>query len=390
MYQAASSKALSKLDARTGIAPFLPHGPDLLRSRFSRTATGQHLHCFEHGSFCTYQLVSSIEKEMIMTMQALVVSRYHGPLELTEISMPQPAHGQVRVRIAASGLNPLDTKIRAGSAAHANHPLPLVLGIDMAGVVDAIGPGVTAFKVGEEVYGMTGGVGGIQGSLAEYAAVDADLLAIKPANLSMREAAALPLASYSGIVDRAHLQAGQNVLVQGGAGGVGHVSVQLARALGAQVYATASSRDQDLVTRLGATPIDYRAQSVEQYVESITQGAGFDLVVDTVGGPTLDASFIAVKHFGHVVSALGWGTHSLAPLSFREATYSGVFTLYPLLTGLHRAHHGEMLREATRLAEAGKLTPNIDPRRFDLRSVELAYDAITNATARGKIVVDVA
>lgn len=139
--------------------------------------------------------------------------------------------------------------------------------------------------------------------------------------------------------------------------------VQLARALGAQVFATGSAGDQDLIARLGATPIDYRAQSVEQYVASLTQGAGFDLVVDTVGGATLDASFAAVKHFGHVVSALGWGTHSLAPLSFREAT---------------------------RLAEAGKLMPNLDPRRFDLGSAELAYDAITNGAARGKIVVDVA
>ncbi|WP_321931255.1 zinc-dependent alcohol dehydrogenase family protein [Paraburkholderia guartelaensis] len=328
-----------------------------------------------------------------MTMHALILNRYNGPLELTEIPMPQPAHGQVRVRIAASGLNPLDTKIRAGSAAHAKHPLPLVLGIDMAGVVDAIGPGVTAFNVGDEVYGMTGGVGGIQGTLAQFAAVDADLLAIKPANLSMREAAALPLSfitSYSGIVDRAHLQAGQTVLVQGGAGGVGHVSVQLARALGAQVFATASSRDHDLVKRLGATPIDYRSESVEQYVASLTQNTGFDVVVDTVGGASLDASFAAVKHFGHVVSALGWGTHALAQLSFREATYSGVFTLYPLLTGMHRAHHGAMLREATRLIEAGKLMPNLDPRQFDLRSVELAYDALANATARGKIVVDIA
>lgn len=327
-----------------------------------------------------------------MSMQALVLNHYNGPLELKELSRPQPSQGQVLVRIAASGLNPLDTKIRAGSAAHAKHPLPLVLGIDMAGVVEAVGPGVSAFKVGDEVYGMTGGVGGIQGSLAQYAAVDVDLLAPKPSNLSMREAAALPLAfitSYSGIVDRAGLQSGQTVLVQGGAGGVGHVSVQLALALGSKVFATASARDQDLVSRLGAVPIDYRAQSVEQYVESLTQGVGFDLVVDTVGGATLDASFAAVKHFGHVVSALGWGTHALAALSFREASYSGVFTLYPLLTGEHRAHHGAMLREATRLVEAGKLTPNLDSRRFDLHSAELAYDAITSGTARGKIVVDV-
>jgi NADPH2:quinone reductase len=143
--------------------------------------------------------------------------------------IPEPARGEVLVRISASGLNPLDTKIRAGSAAHARHPLPLVLGIDLAGVVVALGADVTRFKIGDEVYGMTGGVGGIQGSLAQYAAVDAQLLAHKPSNLSMREAAALPLAfitSYAGIVDRAHLQAGQTVLVQGGAGGVGHGTSQ--------------------------------------------------------------------------------------------------------------------------------------------------------------------
>lgn len=328
-----------------------------------------------------------------MFMQALVLDRYNGPLEMTDLARPEPARGQVLVRIAASGLNPLDTKIRAGGAAHAKHPLPLVLGIDLAGTVEAVGDGVSAFKPGDEVYGMTGGVGGIQGSLAQYAAVDADLLALKPATLGMREAAALPLVfitAYSGIVERARVRAGQTVLVQGGAGGVGHVAVQLAAALGATVHATASSRDLDLVARLGATPVDYREQSVEQYVASFTQGAGFDVVVDTVGGATLDASFAAVKHFGHVVSALGWGTHALAPLSFREASYSGVFTLYPLLSGLHRARYGAMLREATRLVDAGKLAPRLDPRRFDMASAERAYEAITSGTARGKIVVDIA
>ncbi|SAL26518.1 zinc-containing alcohol dehydrogenase superfamily protein [Caballeronia arvi] len=326
------------------------------------------------------------------TMQALVLDRHNGPLERIELDRPEAKSGEVLVRIAASGLNPLDTKIRAGAAAHAKHPLPLVLGIDMAGIVEAVGAGIDAFKPGDAVYGMTGGVGGIQGSLAQYAAVDAALLAHKPANLSMRSAAAMPLAfitSYAGIVDRAHLQAGQTVLVQGGAGGVGHMSVQLARALGAQVFATASERDHEYIRSLGATPIDYRTTNVEQYVAVHTGGAGFDLVVDTAGGPSLDASFAAVRHFGHVVSALGWGTHALAPLSFREASYSGVFTLHPLLTGQHRAHHGEMLREATRLAEAGKITPRIDARRFDLHSAEQAYEALLDGTARGKIVVDV-
>lgn len=249
-----------------------------------------------------------------MSMHALILNRYNGPLEYSTLPRPEPAAGQVLVRIAASGLNPLDTKIRSGNAAHAEHPLPLVLGIDLAGTVTALGAGVTGLSVGDEVYGMAGGVGGIQGSLAEYAAVDADLLAHIPRNLSMREAASLPLAfitSYAGIVDRAHLQAGAKVLVQGGSGGVGHIAVQLARALGAEVYATASAHHGELVRQLGATPIDYRAQTVEQYVAAYTDGEGFDLVVDTVGGALLDSSFAAVKHFGHVVSALGWvRTHS--------------------------------------------------------------------------------
>jgi NADPH2:quinone reductase len=327
-----------------------------------------------------------------MNMQALVLHRYNGRLELSELSRPAAQAGEVLVRIKASGLNPLDTKIRAGNAAHAKHPLPLVLGIDMAGVIEALGEGVTQFKVGDEVYGMTGGVAGIQGSLAQFAAVDAKLIALKPANLSMKAAAALPLSfitSYQGIVDRAQLKAGQTVLVQGGAGGVGHVSVQLARALGARVFATTSEGDLQLIERYGATGIDYRKLSVEQYVAAHTGGEGFDLVVDTVGGATLDASFSAIKQFGHVISALGWGTHALAPLSLREATYSGVFTLAPLLTGKHRDHHGEMLKFATRLVEEGKLAPKLDPRSFDLTNVELAYQAISGGNAKGKVVVEI-
>lgn len=327
-----------------------------------------------------------------MTMQALVLNRYNGPLELTDLPTPTAERGQVLVRVKAAGLNPLDTKIRSGNAAHAKHPLPLVLGIDMAGTVEAVGEGVSGFNVGDDVYGMTGGVGGLQGSLAQFQAVDARLLAHKPKNLSMKEAAAIPLSfitSYEGIADRAKLQAGQTVLVQGGAGGVGHVSVQLAIAMGAQVFATVSAKDLDVIKAYGATPIDYRANSVEAYVEALTQGEGFDLVADTVGGASLDASFKAVKQFGHVVSALGWGTHALAPLSFREATYSGVFTLSPLLTGKHREHHGDMLRIAARLIEEGKLVPKLDSRSFDFGNAELAYQSIVDATNTGKIVVDV-
>jgi NADPH:quinone reductase len=128
--------------------------------------------------------------------------------------------------------------------------------------------------------------------------------------------------------------------------------------------------------------------SVEDYVAKYTGGRGFDIVYDTVGGATLDASFNAVSRFGHVVSALGWGTHALAPLSFRAASYSGVFTLLPMLTGEGRAHHGEILREATRLVEAGKLAPRVDPGHFRLSTVGEAYRALENNDVAGKIVVD--
>ncbi len=327
------------------------------------------------------------------SMKAAVAEIHGGPFRLASVARPGPGAGRVLVRIYASGINPLDIKIHAGDAAHARQPLPAILGIDLAGVVEVVGEGVTAFRPGDDVYGMTGGVGGIQGSLAEYAAVDAELLALKPANLTMSEAAALPLVfitAWEGLVDRAGVHAGTSVLVHGGAGGVGHVVVQLALALGAEVYATGSAADQAYIARLGATPIDYRKTSVEDYVAKHTGGRGFDIIYDTVGGATLDTSFKAVRRFGHVVSSLGWGTHALAPLSFKAASYSGVFTLLPLLTGVGRAHHGEIMREATRLIEAGRIVPRIDPRRFTLETVCDAYRELKAGSAAGKLVVDIA
>jgi NADPH:quinone reductase len=125
-------------------------------------------------------------------------------------------------------------------------------------------------------------------------------------------------------------------------------------------------------------------------VASLTNDEGFDIVYDTAGGAVLDASFQAVRKFGHVVSCLGWGTHALAPLSFKGGTYSGVFTLMPLLTGLGREHHGEIMQEATRLADAGKFVPMLDPRRYDLASADQAFAALDKGGATGKIVVDMA
>jgi NADPH:quinone reductase-like Zn-dependent oxidoreductase len=327
-----------------------------------------------------------------MPMKALILTTHNAPLQISSISRPEPSEGEVLVRIKASAVNPLDLKIAKGQAAHARHPLPAILGIDLAGIVERVGAGVSGFKPGDEVYGMTGGVGGQQGSLAEFVAADARLLASKPRNLGMREAAALPLifiTAWEGLVDRAHVAAGQKVLVHGGAGGVGHIAVQLARAFDAEVFATGSPKDKAYIEQLGATFIDYKNTPVAEYVAAHTSGRGFDLIYDTVGGATLDASFNAVARFGHVVSALGWGTHALAPLSFRAASYSGVFTLLPLLTGEGRSHHGEIMREATRLIEARKIAPRVDPRHFSLATVAQAHAAVESANAAGKVVISV-
>ncbi|MEU8181283.1 zinc-dependent alcohol dehydrogenase family protein [Micromonospora sp. NPDC049047] len=327
-------------------------------------------------------------------MRAVVLREFDTPLTVEEIDQPIPGPGQVLVRIVASGVNPLDTKIQAGKAAHARIQLPAVLGLDLAGVVAAVGAEVTDFAPGDEVYGLCGGVGDLPGSLAEYAAVDARLLARKPRTLSMREAAALPLAaitSWEGLVDRAGVRAGQKVLVHGGAGGVGYVGVQLAKARGAEAYATGGPASMHLIESLGAVPIDYTSTSVEEYVQRYTGGEGFDVIADNVGGATLDASFAAVRTYhGHVVSALGWGSHSLAPLSFRGATYSGVFTLLPMLTGRGRDHQGDILREIAALAEAGALRPRLDPRPFTLDTVMDAHRLVASGTTNGKVVVDVA
>lgn len=323
-------------------------------------------------------------------MKAYFVEVANGPFLEKVIAQPEPGPGQVLVKIGASGVNPLDTKIRAGEARHAKQPLPAVLGLDMAGRVANVAADVTAFEPGDEVYGMVGGVGGLQGTLAEFMVADAVLLAHKPKTLTMRQAAALPLATitaWEGLVDRANVHAGQTVLVHAGAGGVGYAAVQIALARGAKVYTTVSNDKRSILEVLGAIVID-RYTPVDDYVKEHTNGEGFDVVYDTVGGEVLDASFNAVKRYtGHVVSCLGWGTHALAPLSFRAATYSGVFTLLPLLSGNHRAHHGNILQAAAKLAEQNQLKPLLMERHFAAGDIADAFDAVAKGS-KGKVVVE--
>jgi NADPH:quinone reductase len=327
-----------------------------------------------------------------MIMKGYRVERPEGPFTVVDLPRPTPLRDQVLVRIHAAGINPLDTKIRAGGATHAKQPLPAILGVDMSGIVEAVGPGVTAFRVGDEVYGMVGGVGGLQGTLAQYIIANADLIALKPKSLTMREAAALPLitiTAWQGLIDQAHVRKGQRVLVHAGAGGVGHIAVQLAKSFGADVFATVSPEKEHIVRRLGAVSIDYRSLSTAEYVALHAEGQGFDIVYDTVGGATIDAAFEAISPYtGHVVSCLGWSTHSLAPLSFRNATYSGVFTLNPLLTGVGQSRLGQILTEGAKLVDDGKLKPMLSERMFSPAELEDAFSFVKSGSI-GKVVVEI-
>ncbi len=175
------------------------------------------------------------------TMLAAVADAVDAPFKLVLLARPVAGAGEVLVRVHASGINPLDLKIRAGQAAHAGPPLPAILGIDLAGVVDAIGPGVAGFAVGDRVFGMTGGASGVPGSLAQFAAIDATLLAPMPSGLGMREAASIPLTfitAWEGLVDRARDAKDMRVLLRGGAG---YMAIQNARAFGAQIFTTVSA-----------------------------------------------------------------------------------------------------------------------------------------------------
>ncbi|WP_342620970.1 zinc-dependent alcohol dehydrogenase family protein [Rhodoferax sp. GW822-FHT02A01] len=325
----------------------------------------------------------------VQTMRALQVDTPNAALKHIELPLPNAGSGEVVVKIRASGVNPLDIKIRAGSAAHAQHPFPAILGMDLAGEVHQVGEGVRNFSVGDRVWAMAGGVGGVQGSMAEYASVDARLLAKMPRNLSMRQAAAMPLVAitaWEGIVDIANVKAGDKVLVIGAAGGVGHMALQLAKARGAETYGLDSADSAGYLRSIGATPIN-RETPVSHFAEQYTSGKGFDVVYDCVG--SLDTAFQAVRTFGTVTSSLGWGTHSLAPLSFRSARYAGVFTLRPLLTGQGREAHGNILSEVTKLVEAGKVSPRLDDHPFWLHDADTAHEWVRSGQANGKVVITV-
>ncbi len=204
-------------------------------------------------------------------MKAMLIKEYgpHAKFESQEIEKPSPKAHEVLVKIAASSVNTVDTMIRTmGPDLPLSSAAPGLLGMDFAGTVEAVGEDVSGYKVGDEVYGCAGGLADLPGTLAEYISADHNLIALKPKNISMREAAALPLVAitaYEGLI-RTGVKAGQKVLVHGGSGGVGHVALQLAKEMGADVYSTGGGDHQTaLIEKLGATAINYKTKSVKDY-----------------------------------------------------------------------------------------------------------------------------
>ena len=329
-----------------------------------------------------------------IAMKGMLIKEYgeNAVFEGSEIEKPRVKAGHVLVKIAASSVNTVDTMIRKmGKDLPLSPNAPAILGMDFAGTIEALGENVEAYAVGDEVYGCAGGLGDLAGTLAEYILADSNLLAHKPKNLSMREAAALPLVAitaYEGLV-RAGIKKGQKVLVQGGAGGVGHVALQLANYFGAEVYATGSgSKKMKIIEDLGATAINYKTETVEQFVATHTNGAGFDIVFDSVGGPNMIKSFEAAALNANIASTVSLCELDLTLAHFKGLSLHVVFMLIPMLHNYKREEHAMILRNIAQIAEAGALKPLLDEERFSLEEVGKAHARLESGKAIGKVVVE--
>ncbi|MCG7545959.1 Zinc-type alcohol dehydrogenase-like protein [Pseudoalteromonas sp. THAF3] len=326
-------------------------------------------------------------------MKAMIVNKFGSPdvFELTELTKPEVKKGHVLVKIAATSVNTVDTMIRQmGADLPLSPSAPALLGMDFAGVVEAVGEGVQSFKVGDEVYGCAGGLADLPGTLAEYIVADADLVAIKPKTASMEEAAAIPLVgitAYEGLI-RANVKQGQKVLVHGGSGGVGHIALQLARHFGAEVYSTGGGERQlELIEQLGATPINYKTESVASYTQQYTKDKGFDVVFDSVGGENLLNSFEAAALNAHVVSTVSMLNLDLNMVHFKGLSLHVVFMLIPMLHNTGRSEHGVILARLAELVDSKKLKPVLDESRYTLEQIGQAHQRLESGKATGKVVV---
>lgn len=312
--------------------------------------------------------------------------------EIDKPELPSPYH--LRVKLAAAGINPLDTKLRAKTIYHPDK-LPAILGCDGAGIIEEIGSAVTRFKLGDAVFFCNGGIGAEQGNYAEYTTLHEEYCATSPANISLQDAAALPLVcitAWEALVERVNLQAGQTILIHAAAGGVGHVSVQLAHHLGARIAITVSDiKKASLAHAFGAEKIiNYKQQDFVQETLSWTSGMGADVVFDTVGGETFLKSLSAARVGGKVVSListpLSLADTQLARLRNLSLCYELMLT--PQLLNMHqeRIRQRKILEQCARLVEAGKLSVLVT-HRFPLEQAAEAHRLLEAGSITGKIIL---
>jgi NADPH:quinone reductase len=329
-------------------------------------------------------------------VRAIVMTAVGGPevLECQELPDPEVAgERDVRVRLHAAGINPVDYKLR--SAGTIGGHLPAILGWDGAGVVDQVGSDVTRFHPGDEVYFCDGGFGPTPGTYAELKVVDEAFVAGKPPRLSFVEAAAAPLVTitaWEALHGRARVGEDQFVLVQAGAGGVGHMSVQIARLAGARVATTVTPGPKhDLAASLGAELlIDYRTEDVGERVRAWTGVDGADVVHDTVGGPTFTACFSLTRPYGDLVSNVesSWEDAAVDAMHDRNLRVSFTWMPAPSVFGWreHRERQRAILEEAGRHFEAGDLRVQVGA-TFPLADAAEAHRALEHGEVMGKAVL---
>lgn len=314
-------------------------------------------------------------------MRAMVITRFGGPdvFERRDLERPAPGPGQVLVRVVASGTNPVDAKIRQAGT-WAQIPFPAVLGYDVSGVVEAVGPGVTEFEVGDEVFYTPEIFGNPHGSYAEYTVASASIVARKPANLSHVEAAGIPLAggtAWEAVIRRLNARPGQTILIHGGAGGVGSFAIQFAKAAGAHVIATASKANHPAMRELGAdVAIDYRDPDAAEQILRETGGSGVDAAFDTAGG-NVPMSTLVTRPFGRIATIL-------PPNGELDALYTKNQTLF----GTFLTREGARLRELAPLFERGQAKVVVDA-VLPLEEVAKAHERLDSGHGRGKVILQV-
>jgi NADPH2:quinone reductase len=334
-------------------------------------------------------------------MQAVFMTTPGNPEVLQLRSAPEPTiqtPTQLRVKLHAAGINPIDTKLRRRGTFYPDQ-MPAILGCDGAGVVEAVGSQVTQFKPGDEVYFCWGGLGATgTGNYAEYAVVEANCVARKPKSLSFAEAAAAPLVlitAWEALFDRGHLEAGQTALIHAGAGGVGHVAIQLAKLKGASVCTTISTPDKErLVRNLGADcPILYKQTDFVNAVQDWTNGRGVDLAFDTVGGSTFFDSFAAIRTYGDIVTLLQPDTAKgdLKAARDRNLRIGLELMLTPMLHNLPDAlvHHAEILTQCATWFDAGQLKIHLS-QTYPLAEAVAAHRALETGSMMGKVSLQIA